>query len=74
MSSYTDTDVEGGDHDHLYNEVVSSYSWSGCSVHVKDRKSKGPKAILDDVEGLANAGTSFIIYPRFRTQNAEVFA
>jgi hypothetical protein len=49
-------DLEGGEADHLHNKSVSAYSWSGCSVHVKDHARKGMKTILQDVEGLACAG------------------
>jgi hypothetical protein len=41
----------------LQNTTVRSFTWQGVSVIVKDRKTKQDKKILDDVDGIVNAGT-----------------
>lgn len=41
---------------HLMNDIVSTFSWNGITVTVKDNKTGAPKAILDDVQGIAQAG------------------
>lgn len=43
---------------HLRNTTVRSISWRGVSVTVKDRETKQPKAIVDNVEGYVEAGSS----------------
>lgn len=43
---------------HLRNTTVRSISWRGVSVTVKDRETKQPKEIVDNVEGYVEAGTS----------------
>jgi hypothetical protein len=44
------------DETHLSNTTVRSFTWQGVTVAVKDRKTKRPKVILDNVEGMATAG------------------
>ncbi|KAF8852060.1 P-loop containing nucleoside triphosphate hydrolase protein [Acephala macrosclerotiorum] len=44
------------DNSHLLNDTVRNYSWSGISVVVKDHKTKQPKAILQDINGIVEAG------------------
>jgi hypothetical protein len=41
---------------HLMNDTVKTFSWNGITVTVKDNKTGEPKAILDDVHGIAQAG------------------
>lgn len=41
---------------HLLNNTIRHYSWQGVSVVVKDRKTKQPKAILQNVDGIVEAG------------------
>lgn len=41
---------------HLLNNTVRNYSWSGVSVVVKDHKTKKPKTILQDIDGIVEAG------------------
>ena len=43
--------------DTLVNEFVATYSWSECTVAVKDRATSQEKLILHDVSGSAQAGT-----------------
>lgn len=55
----TTTDLEKG-HElgrHLTNSVVTSFSWEGVSVAVKDRKSGEPLKILDSNHGCVKAGS-----------------
>ncbi|KAB5557950.1 P-loop containing nucleoside triphosphate hydrolase protein [Coniochaeta sp. 2T2.1] len=51
-------DVEKGAviDDHLRNTTVQSLSWSNVTVTVKDRETKFPKAIVEDVQGIVHAG------------------
>ncbi|TLD12721.1 uncharacterized protein PgNI_04482 [Pyricularia grisea] len=41
---------------HLLNTTVKSISWANVAVKVTDRDSKQPRLILDNVEGIVNAG------------------
>jgi hypothetical protein len=41
---------------HLRNTTIKSIAWKGVKVTVKDRKTKLPKSIVDDVEGVVEAG------------------
>lgn len=41
---------------HLKNTTVQSVSWRGVTVTVKDRVTKEPTAIVDNVEGIVEAG------------------
>ncbi|KAK3375266.1 P-loop containing nucleoside triphosphate hydrolase protein [Podospora didyma] len=41
---------------HLRNTTVRSISWKGITVTVKDRETKLPKAIVENVEGIVEAG------------------
>ena len=52
----TDHDVEGAQGGLLRNDTVFTYAWSGCSVTVKDRKTKQPRRILDQASGVAQSG------------------
>lgn len=53
-----DVDIEQKtlDDANLLNDTVRNYSWSGVSVVVKDHKTKQPKAILENVDGIVEAG------------------
>jgi hypothetical protein len=42
---------------HLRNTTVHNFSWKGITVTVKDRDTKQPKAILDNIDGIVKAGT-----------------
>ncbi|KAK4149738.1 ABC transporter G family member 15 [Chaetomidium leptoderma] len=66
-ASYTDpatkeapnmTDVERGSaaNSHLLNTTVHSLAWKGITVTVKDRETKLPKTIVDNVQGIVEAG------------------
>jgi len=44
---------------HLKNSTVRNISWSGVTVTVKDRDTKQPKVIVDNVEGIVEAGMCF---------------
>jgi hypothetical protein len=41
---------------HLMNDTVQDFVWQGVTVTVKDFKTKEPKAILDNVDGIVKAG------------------
>jgi len=41
---------------HLRNDTVNTFSWNDITVTVKDSKTGEPKAILDNVSGIAQAG------------------
>ncbi|ELQ42019.1 ATP-binding cassette sub-family G member 2 [Pyricularia oryzae Y34] len=41
---------------HLLNTTVKSISWTNITVKVTDRDTKQPRLILDNVEGIVNAG------------------
>lgn len=41
---------------HLLNTTVKNLTWRGVTVTVKDRETKEPKAIVDNVEGIVEAG------------------
>lgn len=53
-----DLDVEQGAVDELQlrNTTVHNISWKGVTVTVKDRETKLPKTIVDNVEGIVKAG------------------
>jgi hypothetical protein len=41
---------------HLMNDTVKNFVWQGVTVKVKANKTKEPKAILDSVDGIVEAG------------------
>lgn len=41
---------------HLLNTTVKNLTWRGVTVTVKDRETKEPKTIVDNVEGVVEAG------------------
>ena len=43
---------------YLTNTSVSSISWENITVNVKDRETKLPKSLVEDVSGLVRAGTT----------------
>lgn len=45
------------DDTHLMNNTVRNYLWQGITVTVKDRKTKEPTNILENVNGIVRAGT-----------------
>lgn len=49
-------DAAGVNYAHLMNQTVRNFSWSNVSVTVKDRTSKQPLRLLDDVSGMVEAG------------------
>jgi hypothetical protein len=52
-----DIEQKAGDEAHLQNTTVHNFSWKGVTVTVKDRITKQPKAILDNIDGIVKAGT-----------------
>jgi hypothetical protein len=59
MKQHSDgADPEWGaaDEHHLHNTTVKNITWTGVSVTVKDRETKQPRAIVDNVEGIVEAG------------------
>ncbi|KAH8673710.1 P-loop containing nucleoside triphosphate hydrolase protein [Xylariales sp. PMI_506] len=54
---HREVDLESGfDEGHLLNTTVKNISWQGVTVTVKDRKTKSLRKIVDNVEGLVEAG------------------
>src|SRR4051812_11757119 len=43
---------------HLKNTTIRHLAWRGITVTVKDRETKLPKTILENVEGIVEAGRS----------------
>jgi hypothetical protein len=41
---------------HLLNNTVRNFVWQGVTVTVKDHKTKLPKTILENVDGIVEAG------------------
>lgn len=41
---------------HLLNSTIKNITWRGVTVTVKDRETKQPKGIVDNVEGIVEAG------------------
>lgn len=64
--------IAGG---HLRNTTVHNLAWKGVTVTVKDRETKLPKTIVDNVEGIVEAGELFTYplspspYPLFNPNN-----
>ncbi|KAI5792566.1 P-loop containing nucleoside triphosphate hydrolase protein [Peziza echinospora] len=55
--SKPEPDVEyGSDNLHLYNDLVSSFSFGNISVQVQDKISNSEKLILDRIDGTVEAG------------------
>lgn len=54
-----DLEKTAGDYAHLTNTSVQSFGWEGITVNVKDRATKKPKTILQDVNGFVKAGMKF---------------
>ncbi|KAL9637135.1 MAG: hypothetical protein Q9164_002388 [Protoblastenia rupestris] len=49
-------DLEGGTSEALFNSTVKDFSWQGVTVTVKDRNTKEPKRLLENVSGNVKAG------------------
>jgi len=56
--SYMSTDIErlASARAQLENTTVHNFGWQDVTVTVKDRATKQPIAILDNVNGFVNAG------------------
>ncbi|KAB8293922.1 hypothetical protein EYC80_009395 [Monilinia laxa] len=52
----TDIEQTAVDDMHLKNTIVRNFIWKDVAVTVKDNKTKEPKAILDGVSGIVEAG------------------
>ena len=52
-----DIEQKAVDEAHLQNTTVHNFTWQGVTVTVKDRKTKNPKVILDNINGIVSAGT-----------------
>lgn len=48
---------------HLRNTTIRNIAWKGVTVTVKDRETKLPKTILENVEGIVEAGTHCPFFP-----------
>lgn len=55
-ASYLDVEQHTLAEAHLRNTTVRKISWRGVNVTVKDRETKQPKLIVDNVEGYVEAG------------------
>lgn len=49
----------------LGNTTVQNFAWRDVTVTVKDRVTKQPKAILENVSGIVNAGEVFCVIASF---------
>jgi len=56
QSSVVDVEKGTSAEDHLRNTTVQHISWRNVTVTVKDRETKLPKAIVESVEGIVEAG------------------
>lgn len=54
-----DLEQKAMDDAHLMNKEVKTFAWTHIKVVVKDHKTKKPKAILDGVDGVIEAGGNF---------------
>lgn len=57
-TKYIDVEQHAMAEAHLRNSSVNSVSWSSVTVTVKDRATKQPKVIVDNVNGYVQAGKS----------------
>lgn len=48
---------------YLLNNSVQHLTWNRVTVTVKDHKTKEPKAILDNIDGIAKAGMQQNSFP-----------
>ncbi|TAQ83965.1 hypothetical protein B7494_g7711 [Chlorociboria aeruginascens] len=55
-SSAVDIEQKASIASYLMNTTISSFAWKGVTVTVKDHKTKLPKAILENAEGIVRAG------------------
>lgn len=56
---YKDVEQHAEAEAYLCNTAARNISWRGITVTVKDRETKQPKVIVDNVEGYVEAGQSF---------------
>ncbi len=56
-SFHVDIEQKAVEDAHLQNKTVQAFTWQGISVTVKDRKTKKPKVILSNVNGIVKAGS-----------------
>ncbi len=59
-SSLEDSEKGTVDHLQLENTSIQSYSWEQVSVEVKDRKTRQPLKLLNDVSGYVAAGKCLV--------------
>jgi ABC-type multidrug transport system ATPase subunit len=55
-----DIEQSAVDDSQLMNDTVQNFLWKEVTVTVKDHKTKQPKAILNGVDGIVEAGTASI--------------
>lgn len=53
-----DIELSAVDDTHLKNTTIRNFIWKDVTVTVKDNKTKQPKAILNDISGVVEAGQS----------------
>jgi hypothetical protein len=51
-----DIEQEAGHGFGLYNSIIRDFTWRQITVTVKDKQTKKPKTILDNVAGRVEAG------------------
>jgi ABC-type multidrug transport system ATPase subunit len=56
-----DVERQDADTSYLANDTVTNLTWSNVTVTVKDRETKQPKALLQDVNGSVEAGEMLAI-------------
>ena len=57
----TDVEAKAMGDAHLVNSTVQNVCWGGLTVTVKDQKSGEPKMILENVDGVVQAGERFLL-------------
>jgi hypothetical protein len=67
-----DIEQSAVDDSQLMNDTVQNFLWKNVTVTVKDHKTKQPKAILKDVDGMVEAGMAslFLRIGRFNLMNS----
>ena len=64
-----DIEQSAVDDSQLMNDTVRNFLWKDVTVTVKDHKTKQPKAILNGVDGIVEAGTASIFPSLERIQS-----
>jgi hypothetical protein len=61
-TSLVDIEQQAVSESHLMNTTIHSIFWKNVTVTVQDRETKQPKAIVDGVDGIVEAGKLFVFH------------